>query len=95
MATARGMFDAAKHPRGFHGHFGTAGAARRTFEIKGGRRKETYTPLVGESLFAVKAGRFGRTRTPHGKKLKVQFNKLVYDPVKRDAVTVRRFVTRY
>ena len=24
MATARGMFDASKHPRGFHGHFGIA-----------------------------------------------------------------------
>lgn len=25
MATARGMWDAAKHPRGYHGYFGVSG----------------------------------------------------------------------
>lgn len=34
---ARGMFDAAKHPRGFHGHFGSAGA-QRTPRLVGGSR---------------------------------------------------------
>ena len=33
MATARGMFDAAKHPRGFHGRFGSGGAKRVTKQV--------------------------------------------------------------
>ena len=30
MGAAQGMWDAAKHPRGAHGHFGLAGARRKT-----------------------------------------------------------------
>lgn len=33
MATARGMFDAAKHPRGFHGRFGSGGAKRTIKQV--------------------------------------------------------------
>lgn len=33
MATARGMFDAAKHPRGFHGRFGSGGAKRTVKQV--------------------------------------------------------------
>ena len=92
--TARGMFDAAKHPRGFHGRFGSGAGAMKAHEISGGRRS-SHVPSPDEGLFGVKKQQFGRTRSPHGKKLRTTFNKLVFDPQKGEAVTVRRYVTRY
>ena len=94
MATARGMFDAAKHPRGFHGRFGSGAGVRMTHEVGGGRRA-SHRSSPDEGLFGIKAGRFGRTRSAHGKKQRTTFNKLVFDARKGEAVTVRRYVTRY
>lgn len=44
-------------------------------------------------LFGVKKGQFGRTHSPHGRKSRTQFHKLVFDPGTGRARTARRFTT--
>lgn len=45
MGAARGMFDAAKHPRGSHGHFGSGGGvARRTTTFRAENTQPRYIP---------------------------------------------------
>lgn len=66
--------------------------AKRTRRIK---VKRGQMGLYEENLFGVKAGFYGRTRSRHGKKKRTTFNQLVYDPIAKQAKTVRRFITTW
>jgi len=70
-------------------------AVRVTHEIRRGKRRSSHRSSPDEGLFGVKKQQFGRTRSPHGKKKKITFNKLVFDPIAKQAVTVRRFITKW